>query len=98
MIVEIVGKFYDNHSLTIINRNIAIGLAKKFDVYLTSLDQFDPEFKLNSDIVGELKKLEAKDCWRLKPACLNKAPSAMKLQAKANAGLRMLIKDLNPCK
>ena len=59
MIVEIVGKFYDNHSLTIINRNIAIGLAKKFDVYLTSLDQFDPEFKLNSDIVGELKKLEA---------------------------------------
>ena len=61
MIVEIVGKFYDNHSLTIINRNIAIGLAKKFDVYLTSLDQFDPDFRLNSDTVGELKKLESKD-------------------------------------
>ena len=28
MIVEFVGKFYDNHSLSIINRNIATRLAK----------------------------------------------------------------------
>lgn len=67
MKVEIVGKFYDNHSLTIINRNIAIRLSKKFDVYLTPLDQFDPEYKLNSDIVGELKKLEAKDLGEQAP-------------------------------
>ena len=45
-----------------------------------------------------VKKLEAKDCWRLNPACLNKAPSAMKLQAKANAGLRILTRDFNPFK
>jgi len=67
MKVEIVGKFYDNHSLTIINRNIAVRLAKKFDVYLTPLDQYDPEFKLSSDIVGELKKLEAKDLGDVAP-------------------------------
>ena len=61
MIVEFVGKFYDNHSLTIINRNIAIRLAKKFDVYITPLDQFDSQYGLSSDVVGELKKLEQKD-------------------------------------
>ena len=61
MIVEFVGKFYDNHSLTIINRNVAIRLAKKFDVYITPLDQFDSQYGLSSDIVGELKKLEQKD-------------------------------------
>ena len=38
MILEFVGKFYDNHSLTIINRNVATRLAKKFDIYITSLD------------------------------------------------------------
>ena len=61
MIVEFVCKFYDNHSLTIINRNIAIRLAKKFDVYITPLDQFDSQYGLSSDVVGELKKLEQKD-------------------------------------
>ena len=61
MIVEFVGKFYDNHSLTIINRNVAIRLAKKFDVYITPLDQFDSQYGLSSDVVGELKKLEQKD-------------------------------------
>lgn len=61
MIVEFVGKFYDNHSLTIINRNVAVRLAKKFDLYLTPIDQYDPEYNLSSDIIGELKKLEQKD-------------------------------------
>jgi glycosyltransferase involved in cell wall biosynthesis len=61
MIVEFVGKFYDNHSLTIINRNVAIRLAKKFDVYITPLDQFDSQYGLSSDVVGELKKIEQKD-------------------------------------
>lgn len=61
MIVEIVGKFYDNHSLTIINRSIATRLAKKFDLYITPLDQYDPSYNLSSEVVGELKKLEQKD-------------------------------------
>ena len=34
MIIEYVGKFYDNHSLTIINRNLITRLEKKFDVYI----------------------------------------------------------------
>ena len=61
MIVEFVGKFYDNHSLTIINRSIATRLAKKFDMYLTPVDSYDPQFNLSSDVIGELKKLEQKD-------------------------------------
>ncbi len=61
MIVEFIGKFYDNHSLTIINRSIAIRLSKKFDMYLTPVDEYDPQFNLSSDVIGELKKLEQKD-------------------------------------
>ena len=61
MIIEYVGKFYDNHSLTIINRNLITRLAKKFDVYMTPLDQYDSEFNISSQVVGDLKKLEQKD-------------------------------------
>tara|TARA_Y100001972_G_scaffold29384_1_gene36214 strand:+ start:1147 stop:2313 length:1167 start_codon:yes stop_codon:yes gene_type:complete len=61
MIVEFVGKFYDNHSLTIINRSIVTRLAKKFDIYLTPVDTYDSKFNLSSDVIGELKKLEQKD-------------------------------------
>jgi glycosyltransferase involved in cell wall biosynthesis len=61
MMIEFIGKFYDNHSLTIINRNLAVRLSEKFDVYITPLDQFDPQFGISSEIVGELKKLEQKD-------------------------------------
>ena len=57
MIVEFVGKFYDNHSLTIINRNIAVKLAKKFDIYLTPVDTYDPQFNLSSDVIGTTKQL-----------------------------------------
>lgn len=67
MIVEFVGKFYDNHSLTIINRNVAIRLAKKLDVYITPLDQYDPQFNLSSDTIGELKKLEQKELGEQAP-------------------------------
>tara|TARA_Y100000816_G_scaffold261271_2_gene218135 strand:+ start:1112 stop:2275 length:1164 start_codon:yes stop_codon:yes gene_type:complete len=61
MILEFIGKFYDNHSLTIINRNIILGLSKKFDVYITPMDKFDPQYKLSNDTVKELKSLESKD-------------------------------------
>ena len=61
MMIEFIGKFYDNHSLTIINRNLAIRLSEKFDVYITPLDQFDPQFNISTEIVGELKNLEQKD-------------------------------------
>ena len=61
MILEFVGKFYDNHSLTIINRNVATRLAKKFDVYITSLDDYDPQFNIDHNLLSEIKKLEQKD-------------------------------------
>ena len=61
MIVEFVGKFYDNHSLTIINRNIATRLAKKFDVYITALDEYDSKFNITIDQISDIKKLEEKD-------------------------------------
>ena len=61
MIIEILGKFYDNHSLTIINRNIALRLSEKKDVQLciTPLDQYTPESKLHKKIVKKLKQLES---------------------------------------
>tara|TARA_B100000963_G_scaffold361617_1_gene398164 strand:+ start:3351 stop:4514 length:1164 start_codon:yes stop_codon:yes gene_type:complete len=67
MILEFIGKFYDNHSLTIINRNIIHGLSKKFDVYITPLDKFDPQYKIPTETVKELKKLEAKDLGKNNP-------------------------------
>ena len=67
MKLEFIGKFYDNHSLTIINRNIIFGLSKKFDVFITPIDKFDPQYKLDSNIVKELKALEAKDLGETNP-------------------------------
>lgn len=67
MIVEFVGKFYDNHSLSIINRNVAIRLAKKFDVYVTPLDEYDPQFNLSSDVIGDIKSLEQKELGEQAP-------------------------------
>ena len=40
MKIEIIGKFFDNHSLSIINREIATRLSDKFDVYITPVDPF----------------------------------------------------------
>ena len=49
--VEILGKFYDNHSLAIVNRNIAIELSKYHNVFITPMDIFDPEFsKLDKNL------------------------------------------------
>jgi hypothetical protein len=59
MNIEFLGKFYDNHSLSIVNRNIALGLAKAgVSVKLLSLDQYDPKYKLDKAIVKQLKQLE----------------------------------------
>ena len=59
MIVEFVGKFYDNHSL-IINRNIATRLAKNL-IYILPLDTYDPAYGLDNKIIVDIKKLEQKD-------------------------------------
>ena len=51
--VEIIGKFYDNHSLAIINREIAIKLSDKekypdIELAITPLDQHDSQYKIIS--------------------------------------------------
>lgn len=63
MIIEFVGKFFDNHSLSIINRNLAIRLASidDIDVVLTCLDGYDPVHKLDKKIVKTLKELQKKE-------------------------------------
>jgi glycosyltransferase involved in cell wall biosynthesis len=59
MKIEIVGKFYDNHSLAIVNRNLALELSKYHEVFLTPIDMYDSEFsKLEKDVVKKLKSLE----------------------------------------
>ena len=59
MIIDFVGKFYDNHSLSIINRNLVIQLTTihpDWEISITSLDSYDPEYKLDKDIVKQLKR------------------------------------------
>ena len=58
MIIEIVGKFYDNHSLAIINRKLAVGLHnnKEVNVFITPLDSFGSEHKVPKEEIKILKK------------------------------------------
>lgn len=61
MNIEILGKFYDNHSLSMINRNLALGLAKQnINVSIIAIDSYDPKFNLEKTIVKDLKSLENK--------------------------------------
>ena len=64
--IEIIGKFYDNHSLAIINREIAIKLSDKekypdIELAITPLDQHDSQYKIKKDSLRILKELEAKE-------------------------------------
>ena len=61
MIIDFVGKFYDNHSLSIINRNLVIQLTTIYpdwEISITPLDSYDPEYKLDKNVVKQLKILE----------------------------------------
>ncbi len=59
MLIEFVGKFYDNHSLSIVNRNIALELVKKgLKVRIIALDSYDPMYAVNKADVRTLKTLE----------------------------------------
>jgi len=63
MRIELVGKFYDNHSLSIINRRLAIGLSKnkEIDLFITPLDNFDPSHKVIKKDIKIIKELESKE-------------------------------------
>lgn len=59
--VEILGKFYDNHSLAIINRKLAIELNKFADdikLFITPLDRYNSMHKVSKEEIKVLKSLE----------------------------------------
>lgn len=61
MNIEILGKFYDNHSLSLVNRNLAIQLYNKnVNIKITALDRYSPEYRLDKKVVTILKELENK--------------------------------------
>ena len=61
--IEILGKFYDNHSLSLINRQLAIHLNKcnDFDVFLTPLDSANPNCSVDLNTLKLIKKLSNKE-------------------------------------
>lgn len=61
--LEILGKFYDNHSLSIINRKLAIGLSNSKDikVFITPLDTYSSENQVSKEEVKILKRLQTHD-------------------------------------
>lgn len=66
MKVELIGKFYDNHSLSIINRNLAIKLHEKFNqitdaVTINPLDDIATDCTLDKEVLKTLKSLERRD-------------------------------------
>lgn len=62
MFIEFIGKFYDNHSLSIVNRNIVLQLVKLgASIRIIPLDSYDPEYSLDKAEVRVLKSLETKD-------------------------------------
>jgi glycosyltransferase involved in cell wall biosynthesis len=62
MKIELLGKVFDNHSLSIINRNLLKGLnARGVEVGVTPLDGYDPNNKLNVDDLEVLDDLSEKE-------------------------------------
>ena len=61
--LEILGKFYDNHSLSLINRQLATHLnnSKDFDVFLTPLDSPNPNCRVDVNTLKLIKKLSNKE-------------------------------------
>ena len=61
MKIRIVGKFFDNHSLAIVNRNLAMGFHNiGHEVSIIALDRPDQKYKVNQDTVNFLvEKIES---------------------------------------
>jgi glycosyltransferase involved in cell wall biosynthesis len=57
MKIEILGKFYDNQSLSIINRNIALSLSCTHSVSIIPLDSPDSSHKVSIDDIEALQRL-----------------------------------------
>jgi glycosyltransferase involved in cell wall biosynthesis len=61
MKIEIVGKFYDNQSLSIVNRNIALNLKDTLDIKILPLDSFNIDNKVNIEQVKALNSMSIKE-------------------------------------
>lgn len=61
MNIEILGKFFDNHSLSIINRYLALSMSKVSSLTITPTDKFDPNHKIDKLQVQELLALSNKN-------------------------------------
>ena len=61
--IEILGKFFDNHSLSIINRQLAsyLNTCKDFNICITPLDKVNSDFNVNRAILKTIKSLAEKD-------------------------------------
>ena len=60
MRLEFLGKFYDNHSLSIVNRNIVIALYEKgIKVKLIALDSYNPAYAISKKQITILRELES---------------------------------------
>lgn len=57
MQVEFIGKFFDNHSLSIVNRKLALQLRNMCDLSIVALDKPDATYGVNVKEVDELLKL-----------------------------------------
>jgi glycosyltransferase involved in cell wall biosynthesis len=58
--VQFIGKFFDNHSLSIVNRNIALNLKNYVNLNIIPLDKFSPEHKVDKDQVAALVEFSKK--------------------------------------
>lgn len=58
MLIELVGKFYDNHSLSIVNRNIALELSKIAEVQIVPIDSVNSLYNLDEETISTLTSLE----------------------------------------
>ena len=59
MNVQFIGKFYDNHSLSIVNRNLVLKLSDTgMNISIIALDNYKPEANLDKNTVKKLKTLE----------------------------------------
>ena len=68
MIVELLGKFYDNHSLSIVNRYLALELDKHIEkVYISPIDNYTPEAKIDADFLDRLEDLKPKGSETIAP-------------------------------
>jgi glycosyltransferase involved in cell wall biosynthesis len=59
--VRFIGKFFDNHSLSIVNRKTVLELKNLVDLQIIPLDSPDSSNKVNSEEITELLTLVGKD-------------------------------------